>query len=127
MHLLKNIGEMQSHIKQAYNPNQVYQKYGCDTESDTVKFMTQGGRVSDHAGDQYGGRVNAVASVNHVDAEFRSRKRIAGYFRAGAKNIHEDTGTMRHKRGKRDDHVFVHEIELERNNEEQDSGAEGHI
>jgi hypothetical protein len=36
VHLLKYIGEMQSHIKQANNADQVYQEYGYETENDAV-------------------------------------------------------------------------------------------
>lgn len=89
--------------------------------------MTQGSRVSDNAGNQNGGGVNSVTTVDNVYAEFRCRQRVTGYFRAGAEDIHEDTGAMGYKRGKRNNHVFMHEIELKRYYEKQNRRTESQI
>ena len=127
VHLLKNIGEMQSHIKQADYTDQVYQEYGDETENNTVKFMTHGRRVGDNAGNQYGGGVDAVTAIDDVDAEFRGEEGVAVNFRAGTEDIHQDAGAIGHESGKRNDHVVMHEIELESNYEKQDRRSERQI
>lgn len=127
MYLLKNIGESHSQIKQAYNPDQIYQKYRGKPENDTVKFMTQGSGVSDYAGNQNSGGVDSVTTVDDVYAEFGGGKRIVDHLGASTEDIHKDTGAMRHKGGKGNDHIFMNEIELKRYDKKKDSGAERDI
>lgn len=127
MYLLKNIRESHSQIKQAYNPDQVYQKHRGKSEDDTVKFMTQRSGVSNYAGNQNSGSINSVTTVHDVYAEFGGGKRVVDHLGASTEDIHEDTGTMRHKRGEGNYNVFVNEIKLKRYNKKKDGGAERDI
>jgi len=127
VHLLKNIGEMQSHIKQTNYTDQIYQEYGDETENDAVKFMTHGRRVGDNPGNQYSGGVDAVTPIDDVDAEFRGEKSVAINFRTGTEDIHQDTGAIGHEGRERNDYIVMHEIKLKGYYEKQDRGPERQI
>ena len=85
------------------------------------------GRKGDDAAYENRRGIDSVTAIDDVDAEFRGEEGVAVNFRAGTEDIHQDAGAIGHESREGNDHVVMHEIELESNYEKQDRRSERQI